>query len=212
MRSPSTTTTATAAAATTESQCPCCSNLQLQLHLLSLQNEAYLAQRDYLLHQHHQLHSQEQQPPKPSRAKPSPSSPPAAAGLLSFLIATAIRAAFLSAFVLWPYFKQLFGRVREWERQWGVGYRLWSVAVLAWGALLTAGQENGSGGRRSRLRGSSGSSSSSSSSSKARSESGDGDGVAGWEIVVRKGVEEIVAGVGEGVREGLGVWGVKLEV
>lgn len=194
VRSPSTTTTTTAA----ESQCSSCSHLQLQLHLLSLQNEAYLAQRDYLLHQHHQ---DQQQPLKPSQAgppSPAPSpSPSASAGLLSFLIATAIRAAFLIAFVLWPYFKQLFGHVREWERQWGVGCRLWSGAVLAWGVLLTAGQENGFGGRRSRMRGSS---------------SGDGDDVAGWEVVVRKGVEEIVAGVGAGVREGLGVWGVKLEV
>ena len=31
-----------------------------------------------------------------------------------------------------------------------------------------------------------------------------------WEVWATRGLEEIVSGIGQGVREGLGVWGVRI--
>ncbi|KAF8253767.1 hypothetical protein K440DRAFT_639597 [Wilcoxina mikolae CBS 423.85] len=156
------------------SPCTSCSHLQLQLHLLSLQNEAYQAQRDYLLR--HQ--------PMPEVNKEEDE-----AGLLGFVIATFIKAVFLVAWVLWPYVRVMLGRVREWEREWEVAGRVstwgWRMVGMTWGVVMTSGREGV--GRK-----------------------GVGGGK-GWEVVARRGLEEVVMGVTEGVRDGLRVWGVKLE-
>jgi len=153
--------------------------MQLQLHLLSLQNEAYLAQRDYLL-RHQSL-------PQPESSSGSSGS----SGLLGFVIATFIRAMFLVAFVLWPYVKRLLGRMREWEREWEVAGRVsnwgWRMVGMTWGVVMTARKDNPIGISRK------------------------GVG-AGWELMARRGLEEVVVGVTEGVRDGLVVWGVNLEV
>ncbi|KAA8913726.1 hypothetical protein FN846DRAFT_928317 [Sphaerosporella brunnea] len=151
--------------------CTSCSHLKLQLHLLTLQNEAYMAQRDYLL-QHESL----------------PSQAPGSSGLLSFLIASVIRAMFLLAFLVWPYIRGVLGRAREWEQEWEVGGRVrswgWRCVGLAWNVVLGASREPHVGNVRIHPE---------------------------WEMWATKLLEEVLSGVGQGVREGLGVWGVRME-
>ena len=158
--------------------CASCSQLQLQLHLLTLQNEAYLAQRDYLL--------QQQQLPVRTSASSSPAS---SQGLLALVIAMVIRALFLVAFLLWPLVVRVLGKAREWESEWEIGGRVWKCGWrcvgMAWAFVSGAGRERlGTVGGRAR---------------------------AEWEVWAARGLEEIFSGVGQGVREGLGVWGVRVE-
>ncbi|KAI5858871.1 hypothetical protein BZA05DRAFT_382658 [Tricharina praecox] len=163
------------ASSSSTGRCPSCSQLQLQLHLLTLQNEAYLAQRDYLL--------QHQQSPGCTAASPG------SQGLLALVIANAIRALFLVAFLLWPYVVRLSWKAREWENEWEIGGRVrtwgWRCVGMAWTVVASAGKERHIGvGRRAQ---------------------------AEWEVWAMRGMEEVVSGVGQGVREGLGLWGVRVE-
>jgi hypothetical protein len=161
-----------AASSSTAVGCNSCSRLQLQLHLLTLQNEAYMAQRDYLL--------RNQSLPPPTSAESS--------GVISFMIASFIRTMFLLAFLLWPYLRQVLGTAREWEKEWQLGVRVrslgWRCAAVVWAVVARAGGEQHIERRRAR---------------------------AEWEIWATRAMEEVLSGVGQGVREGLGVWGVRME-
>jgi hypothetical protein len=161
-----------AASNTTAVGCNSCSRLQLQLHLLTLQNEAYMAQRDYLLR---------------NQALPANSSA-GSSGVISFMIASFIRTMFLLAFLLWPYLRQVLGTAREWEKEWQIAVRVrsfgWRCAAIAWAVIAKAGGEQHIQRR------------------KARTD---------WEIWATRCMEEVLSGVGQGVREGLGVWGVRME-
>ncbi|CCX04747.1 hypothetical protein FPQ18DRAFT_323961 [Pyronema domesticum] len=156
----------------TTAGCNQCSLLQLQLHLLSLQNEAYLAQRDYLM----------QHQPPPSSTTPS------SKGVLAYVISTVIRAVFLMAYLIWPWVKMMLGRVAEWEKEWKLGGMVrdfgWKIVGMTWGIVIGARKE--------------------------KNLMGFGGG-ATLEGAAKRGLEELVKGVGEGVREGLGLWGVKME-
>jgi hypothetical protein len=84
------------------------------VHLLKLQNEAYQAQRDFLLREN----------PAASKGRSGGGDQ----GLISYLVATYVRFVFVVALLVWPYVVLVVG----WVRRLGVGRRVLEGVRRVW--------------------------------------------------------------------------------